>query len=435
MDKINVLLIGSDARVHAIAWKAMQSPRAGTIYVAPGNPGTAMLGCKNIPLEPTPENFQILVGLAHHLDIGLVIVGPEAPLMDGIEDVFKRRGIPIFAPSRLASRIEWSKCYAKEFMVSAGIPTAPFKIFGFMDKWSAKEFIIDRWPNTVIKADGLMSGKGVTVSKNFNEAWQAIDTYLSEPGDKIVIEDRLEGEEISIHALSDGAYASLFPVVRDYKRVGDGNTGVMTGGMGAFGPINVDPGLIDTIMNTIVMPCIRELAKQGTPFVGCLYPGIMLTKDGPKVLEFNARFGDPETQILMRLLANGADLISVLLACTQGKLDEVERKDFTFVDEKCICVVLADWNYPNEIIVGDHIRINDTFISFNGLVDPIVFHSSTDWKYGKLFSKAKGGRVMSVTHMVKKPEDIASVYDWIGNTGNIHFTDMKYRKDIGKSMN
>lgn len=428
MKKTNILILGSGGREHSTAWRIMKSPQVGNVYVAPGNPGTAMLGCKNIPLLPAAGNFPLLCELAEQLFIDLVIVGPEAALAQGAADAFRNRGIAVFGPGG-ASVIESSKSYAKELMRSIGIPTADFAVFGAHEAKKAKQYARSKNGNVVVKADGLALGKGAIVCVNdITRAETAIDDMLvkgllGRAGNKIVIEDLLEGPELSIHALSDGYAVRIFPALRDHKHLLEGNKGPMTGGMGVCGPIDVDPELLGVIEEKIVLPCIQELAKRHLPFVGCLYPGLMLTKDGPKVLEFNARFGDPEAQVYMRLLDDSVDLIEVLMACATGRLNEVE---LVWRDEKCVCIVLAAHGYPENPRKGDVITIGDA-------VDPVVFHAGTKWKDGLLCTD--GGRVLNVTQLTSAAPSIAYLDTYAAiHRGRIHFYGMQFRNDIAASL-
>jgi len=424
--KTNVLVVGGGGREHALAWKLKQSPQAGTIYVAPGNPGTAMLGCQNIPLAPIPNNFDMLADLACHLNIGLAVIGPDNVLADGIVRLFKNRGIPTFGPEG-AWIVEASKSFAKELMHKTNIPTADFEIFTSPE--AAKEYVRSKNGDVVVKADGLALGKGVRVCLNVAMADAAIEDFLvkqtlGNAGARIVIEDRLEGVELSIHALCDGEHVKLFPPVRDHKHLLDGNRGPMTGGMGVFGPIDVEPGFMERVEREIIMPCLQDLAAHGLPFVGCLYPGLMLTKDGPKVLEFNARFGDPETQVYMRLLKEDVDLIEVLLACIKGRLDKI---DLRWKDEKCVCITLAAHGYPDNPRKGDAVSI--LWHGDRNITDPVLFHAGTSWSDGGLYTN--GGRVLNLTKMITDPFDINRAYYPIKGR-EIGFNGMQYRKDIGR---
>jgi len=427
MKKINVLVIGSGGREHALTWKLIKSPQAGIIYVAPGNPGTEILGCKNIPILPIESNFRLIADIANQLRIGLVVIGPEQPLAHGIVRCFEPYNIPVFGPDS-ASVIEYSKSYAKLLMRKAGIPTADFEIHDNYDK--AVKCVERRGGRVVVKADGPASGKGVIVCHSVQDANFALNDLMvrkihGKAGEKVVIEKLLEGEELSIHTLCDGEHIKMFPPVRDHKRLRDGNLGPMTGGMGAFGPIDVDASLIKTIEQKIVTPCIEELSGRGLTFVGCLYPGIMLTKDGPKVLEFNARFGDPETQVYVRLLEDDVDLIEVLLACTRGELNKVNLR---WKDARCICVILAAEGYPDNPKKGEKIDMGSFLIGQNG--DPVVFHSGTEWRNGYLCSN--GGRVLGVTSLFRENSQREYAYEMI-EKGHIRFPGMQYRKDIGKA--
>lgn len=398
MKKTNVLVIGGGGREDSISWKLKQSPQAGIIYVAPGNPGTAMSGCHNIPITPTRENFPILADLACRLGIGLVVIGPDNALADGIVTAFRNRGIPTFGPAE-AWIIEASKSYAKGLMRKAGIPTADFRVFSEGQTDAAKAYVRQKKGQVVVKADGLALAKGARPYHSVEMADAAIDDFmvkktLGKAGEKIIIEDLLEGVELSIHALCDGEHVKMFPPVRDHKHLLDGNQGPMTGGMGVCGPIDVEPGLMEQIEQTIVLPCVRELAAQGFPFIGCLYPGLMLTKDGPMVLEFNARFGDPETQVYMRLLEDDVDLIEVFLACVQGRLDQVKLR---WRNEKCVCIIAAAAGYPDSPRKGDIITIDG--LGGSSITDPVVFHAGTSWSGRTL--RTNGGRVLGVTYMLK----------------------------------
>jgi phosphoribosylamine--glycine ligase len=428
MKRTNVLIIGSGGREHALAWKIKRSAKIEDIYVAPGNPGTAMLGCKNIPLSPVRENFITLADMAEHLDIGLVIVGPDNALAEGIVGFFKNRHIPVFGPED-SWFIESSKWQAKQLMRKVGIPTADFEIFDDPDK--AIDYVRHKKGDVVVKADGLALGKGVfPCTYDVAKAEEAIRDLmikktLGAAGETVVIEDRLEGPELSIHALCDGEHVTLFPAVRDHKRLLDGDTGPMTGGMGVCGPIAVDPALMETIEKKIVLPCIKELYWRGSPFVGCLYPGIMLTKEGPKVLEFNARFGDPETQAYMRLLEDDVDFFEVLLACTQARLNQVKIR---WKKQKCVCITLAAEGYPGVSRKGNPIelgRYHDQEDTGGG----IVFQCGTLADKGHLVTN--GGRVLSFTALLN---DEKEALDWPCKAINRHirFEGMQHRTDIGK---
>lgn len=429
MKKRNILVIGSGGREDALARRLKMSPQAGTIYVTPGNPGTAMAGCQNISVQLTNNN--LLCDLACDLEIGLAVIGSENMLATGIVPALQNRGILVFGPSH-SWLIETSKSYAKLLMHSVGIPTAPFEIF--YDPEPAKRYVRKTEKPVVIKADGPAFGKGVRICENVKEAESAIDDFmakktLGKAGKKIVIEDKLYGRELSIHALCDGNHVKLFPVVRDHKTItGKDGKELMTGGMGVCGPINVDSNIIKTIEQKIVLPCIDELRKRGSPFVGCLYPGIILTDDGPKVLEFNARFGDPEAQVYMNLLEDDVDLIEVFMACIQGRLNTI---DLRWKDARCACIVLAAHGYPGEIRTGDPIIIND--LGKELTKDPIVYHAGTAWSNGLLVTN--GGRVLNVVTLIgHNPVDIYFEAYRSVLTNKISFSGMQVRYDIVRSF-
>jgi phosphoribosylamine--glycine ligase len=425
MEKINVLLIGGDARTHAIGWKAKQSPRAGTIYVAPGNPGTAMLGCQNIPLQPVRENLEALRDLAVHLNVKLAVIGPENALAEGIVRMFKNAGIPTFGPE-MSWIIETSKVFAKDLMSEIGIPTAPYRVF--IDPHEALSFAKSK-DGCVIKCDGLALGKGTRVCTSVAKAEMAIDDFMIKKihgtaGEKVIVEDLLDGPELSVQALCDGEHVKILPFLRDHKTLTDDPESSMTGGMGVCGPIDVHEDLKKFIEHKIVLPTVRHLSQIGMPFVGCLYPGLILTKDGPMVLEFNARFCDPGTQLHMRLLEDDVDFLDVLMACTEGRLDKV---DLRWKDSYGVCITLVAAGYPDTPRKND-----DVFVirDQRERVQPIVFHGATAWSDGWLVTS--GGRVLSVTMLTGKNKSAASALEWIKPAeGMISFTGMQYRKDIG----
>lgn len=429
MKKINVLIIGGGGREHALALGIKRSKQVDEVYVAPGNPGTALLGCHNIPLPPTRQNFDLLDDLIFRLNIQLVVVGPDNALADGIVDVLSLKGVRVFGPTQAAAQIESSKAYAKQLMKAAGIPTAKFEVF--IDHKHALEYVRIRNGFVVIKADGLALGKGVRVCSSVLQAEKALHEFmvadiLKGAGKTVVIEEKLEGEELSAHFLCDGIHIKAFPFVRDHKHLLAGNQGPMTGGMGVYGPIDVKPGLLEQIEKEIVFPLLRTLEERDMRFVGCLYPGLMLTKDGPKVLEFNARFGDPETQVYMRLLEDDVDFLDVLLACTEKRLDQVELR---WKPEKCVCITLAAYGYPDDPRKGDVIGIDSSIA--NGQADPVIFHGGTRWDRNCLVTN--GGRVLYVTKLVKGPDEIGWAYRPL-RQGQIVFQNMQYRTDIGQTV-
>ncbi len=426
MNKINVLIVGGGGREHALAWKIQQSPQCGNLYVAPGNPGTAMLGCRNISIPIIKDNFKILGDLATNLKIGLAVIGPENALANGIVTTLLNRGIPTFGPTAKAAQIESSKSFAKKLMGDVGIPTADFKVFSDNQLKAAKKYVQEKKGGVVVKADGLAFGKGVRVCHSIEESLQAIEDFmvqktLGDAGRKVVIEDLLAGIELSIHALSDGTNVKLLPPLHDHKHLFNGNTGLMTGGMGVYGPINITTGLMEEIEKTIVLPCIRELARRNIPFVGCLYPGLMLTKKGPRVLEFNARFGDPEGPVYMRLMDDTVDFIEVCFACIKGKLNKVELK---WKNTQCLSIVHATYGYPESPRFGDIVSLKPSEI-----FEEVIFQNGTAWSDGKLITN--GGRVLECTYLIPNQSAIPLIYSHMEKD---RFPESYYRKNIGMTL-
>jgi phosphoribosylamine--glycine ligase len=416
---MKLLVIGSGGREHALAWKLAQSPRVQKVFVAPGNGGTAVEnGLENVAITGIPE----LLAFAKKEGIHLTVVGPEAPLAAGVVDTFIEAGLRIFGPRRAAAQLEASKDFAKAFMVRHGIPTARYATFTAAGE--AKAYVDKHGAPIVIKADGLAAGKGVVVAATREEAHAAIDAMLGEKklgaaGERVVIEEFLEGEEASFIVMSDGVNVLPLATSQDHKRLRDGDQGPNTGGMGAYSPAPiVTPRLHARVMREIIAPAIQGMAKDGTPYVGFLYAGLMIDASGtPKTLEFNCRLGDPETQpILMRLKSDLYDLIDHALT---GTLDRV-KADWN--RRSALGVVLAAHNYPDEPRKGDKIE---------GLPKPTddcrVFHAGTR-KDGKAIV-TNGGRVLCVTALgdsVKMARTRA--YEAIDQ---IRFAGMQYRKDIG----
>jgi phosphoribosylamine---glycine ligase len=346
---MRILLVGSGGREHALAWKIAQSPLVRELWCAPGNPGMAR-AAKLLPVRA--DDVEALAAEARRLGVDLVVVGPEAPLVLGLADRLAKDGIAVFGPSAAAAEIEGSKAFAKDVMLAAGIPTAAHGTFRELDP--AIAFARARFGRVVVKADGLAAGKGVVVAGSLEEAERALRDMLvghvhGAAGATVVVEERLEGREASVIALTDGERVRLLPSAQDHKRVGDGDTGPNTGGMGAFSPApQVTPAVAREVEERVLLPAIRELARRGRPFRGALYAGLMLTPDGLRVLEFNARLGDPETQpILMRLRG---DLVPALLAAAQGDLSRVTID----VDPRpAVGIVLAAEGYPARPVTGD----------------------------------------------------------------------------------
>ena len=416
-------MIGSGGREHALGWKIKQSPLVEKIYFAPGNPGTKKIG-ENISIEVS--DIKNLLKFARSNKIDLTVVGPETPLVLGIADIFKKEKLKIFGPSKKASQIEGSKTFSKELMRKYKIPTAKYFIFNnFAD---AKNHLQKSKYPLVIKADGLCMGKGVAVCKSKKEAefflkQLIVDKIFGKSGEKIIVEECLYGQEISFMALTDGKNFLSFLPSQDHKRLIENNQGPNTGGMGAYAPVPfLDKELIKQIEKEIVAPTIKAMAKEGCLYEGILYPGLILTREGPKVLEYNCRFGDPETQPLMMQLES--DLIEIFLAQQKKQL---KNKRLVFKEGFSVGVVLASSGYPGEYKKGDQIigldKVNDRNVQ--------IFHAGTKEIDKKIITS--GGRVLLVTATGKTLEEtIKKAYQYIGKK-SIHFKGMQFRKDIGKN--
>ncbi len=385
---MDVLLIGSGGREHAIAWKLRQSKRLGKLYIAPGNAGTAQCG-QNVEIRD--NDIPALVGFAREKRVGLVIVGPEEPLAKGIVEVMESSGIKTFGPSGAAAQLEADKAFAKHVMRSVAISTAEGRVF---DRFSdAKAYIASRDEPVVIKAAGLAKGKGVIVCDDPVDGILAaekimVDRIFGDAGERIVVEDKLLGEETSILAFVDGRSIYVMETSQDHKPIGDGDTGPNTGGMGAYSPAPiVTEAMMDRITREILVPAVDAMNRNGTPYRGVLYAGLMITSGGPRVLEFNVRFGDPETQpILMRFQS---DLLEVCLAVCEGKLENVTLR---WDPRPAVCVVMASGGYPDEYQKG---KVITGLKEAGELQDVVVFHAGTALRDGEVVTS--GGRVLGVT--------------------------------------
>jgi len=416
---MNVLLIGNGGREHALAWKLGQSKRLKKLYIAPGNAGTAKCG-ENVAIEAM--DIDKLVQFAKEKDVGLAIVGPEAPLAAGAVDAFEAAGIKAFGPSGAAAQIEADKAFAKQLMRGCAVSTAEGRIF---DRFSdAKAYIASRDEAVVVKAAGLAAGKGVFVCEDPADGIIAAekimcDHLFGEAGAKLVVEDKLLGEEASILAFVDGNSIYVMESSQDHKAIGDGDTGPNTGGMGAYCPAPVvTDSLMQQITREVLVPVVDGMHRNGTPFKGILYAGIMVTAGGPRVLEFNVRFGDPETQpILMRLKG---DLLEVCLAVCDGKLDDIT---LSWDPRPAVCVVMASGGYPGSYEKGKIITGID---EAEQLDDVVVFHAGTTIEQGNIITN--GGRVLGVTAMGEKIADAkARAYEAVDK---ISFEGVYCRRDI-----
>ena len=412
---MNILVIGSGGREHALYWKLSESPQTEQIYAIPGNPGMGTSAA--IALD---DHAAILRFVKEH-EIGLVVVGPEVPLMNGLVDELEAAGIRAFGPRANAAEIEGSKSFAKDLMKKYGIPTARYEVFTAAEP--ARAYIRQEGAPIVVKADGLAAGKGVIVAMTEQEALDAVDAIMEDhsfgdAGARVVIEEFMEGEEASLLAFTDGTTIRPMISAQDHKRAYDGDRGPNTGGMGTYAPAPVmTPEMTERAVEEILKPTIAAMAKEGRTYRGCLYLGLMVTADGPKVVEFNARFGDPETQVVLPLL--DSDLVAIMCACADGTLADVPIR---WKDGAAVCVVLASGGYPGHYEKGQEIH---------GLADAeamgaLVFHAGTAMKDGKLVTN--GGRVLGV---VGRGADISSAVDAAyAAAAKISFKDAYYRKDI-----
>ena len=417
---MRILVVGSGGREHALAWKISRSPLVRALYAAPGNPGIGRVA-ELVPLDL--RDVDAVARWARENRIDLVVVGPEAPLVAGLADRVAAAGIPAFGPSAAAAEIEGSKAFAKDVMRAAGIPTAEYEAFTALAP--AVAYARARGGRVAVKADGLAAGKGVVVCGDPAEAEEALRAMLvggihGAAGKKVVVEERLEGPEASCIAFTDGERVRMLAAAQDHKRIFDGDRGPNTGGMGAFSPTpNVGPELLAEVERTIVLPAVRELARRGRPFRGALYAGLMLTAKGPRVIEFNARLGDPETQPILMRMRN--DVVPALLAAAQGDLSGVT---LDFDPRAAVGIVLAAEGYPGKVASGDAIEGADGPLPD----DAQVFHAGTARDAaGRVVTS--GGRVLTVCALGDGLADAARrAYEAVAR---VRFRGMQFRKDIG----
>ena len=412
---MNILVIGSGGREHALYWKLMESPQTDHIYAIPGNPGMGEM------IDISVMDNDAILRFAKEKEIGLVVVGPEVPLMNGLVDDLEKAGIRAFGPRANAAEIEGSKSFAKDLMKKYGIPTARYEVF--TEAEPARAYIRREGAPIVVKADGLAAGKGVIVAMTEQEALDAVDAIMEEnsfgdAGARVVIEEFMQGEEASLLAFTDGKVIRPMISAQDHKRAFDGDKGPNTGGMGTYAPTPVmTPEMTERAVEEILKPTIAAMAKEGRPYTGCLYLGLMITSEGPKVVEFNARFGDPETQVVLPLL--DGDLVEIMCACADGTLADVP---IHWKDGAAVCVVLAAGGYPASYEKGHEI----TGIADAEAMGALVFHAGTAKKDDALVTN--GGRVLGVVGM---GADIASAVKAAYNAvDRISFQDAYHRKDI-----
>ena len=415
---MQVLVIGSGGREHALAWKAAQSASVEKVYCVPGNPGIAQIA-ECAPMDIADNDALVAFALENKID--LTIVGPEVPLANGVVDAFRAKGLAIFGPTQAAAQIEGSKSFAKDLMKKYGIPTAAFEVF--TDAEAAKAYIVEQGAPIVIKADGLAAGKGVVVAMTLDEALEAVDMMMCDQafgsaGCQVVVEEFLTGEEASILTFCDGT--TIVPMIssQDHKRAYDNDEGPNTGGMGTYAPAPVvTADVLARVQKEILEPTVAAMKAEGIPYTGCLYAGLMITENGPKVIEFNARFGDPETQVVLPLL--DSDMAEVMMACVNGNLADLDIK---WKDGAAVCVVMAAGGYPQGYRKGDVISGLDKAADLGAT----VFLAGTAAKDGNIVTN--GGRVLGVTAVgtdVQKAVDNA-----YAAVKSIHFDDVHYRNDI-----
>ncbi len=418
---MRLLVVGSGGREHALVEALAQSPRQPEIFAAPGNPG--MMPTADLVDIPTDDLIS-LRDFAKDAGIDLTVVGPEIPLVGGIAEAFFEADLKVFGPSRAAARVEGSKVFAKKIMRHAGVPTASFE--AFEREAAALAYLRSIPPDSfplVVKVDGLAAGKGVTIARSFDEAEDAVRAAFAgafgAAGERLVIEEYLEGKEASVFALTDGRNILPFVPAQDYKRIYDGDEGPNTGGMGAYSPTMwMEPATYAAILEEIVTPVVHQLALIGAPFTGLLYAGVMITREGPKALEFNCRFGDPETQALLPRMET--DLLELLVACTE---EDLTGREISWSNEKAVCVVLASEGYPESSSEGDEISgLEDLF----GLQGIHVYHAATRMEEGRIYTA--GGRVLNVVGTGDSiMEARARAYAAVEL---IDFPGMQYRTDV-----
>jgi len=422
---MKILVIGSGGREHALVWKIRQSPLAEKVFCAPGNGGIGEMA------DLVPMNVNDIDGLlkfAQNERIDLTVVGPEEPLINGIVDIFNAHGLKIFGPAKAAAKLEGSKAFAKGFMRKHRIPTAESLSFAQTQYAEAKQYLLAASYPLVVKADGLAAGKGVSICETKEQALQTLDAMMSEKifgdaGSTIVIEEYLTGEEASVLALTDGKDFVLLPPAQDHKRIFDNDHGKNTGGMGAYAPAPlVGEGLLEKIQRMIIRPVLRGMTKENRLYRGCLYVGLMITEEGPKVLEFNCRFGDPETQVVLPLL--DADIVELMVQIASGKLTTTR---IGWKEQTAVCVVIASGGYPDKYKTDKKILGLETI---SAEPDIVVFHSGTKKEKKKIVTS--GGRVLGVTAFGPKSDLEGTIEKAYHAVERITFDGAYYRSDIGK---
>lgn len=421
---MKVLVIGSGGREHAIVKGLRRSPLVKKLWCAPGNAGIAQ-DAECVPIKA--DDLNGLLRFAREQNVSLTVVGPEQPLVLGIVDLFRSQGLVIFGPPKAAALLEGSKVFSKAFMERHGIPTAKFGSFRKDEAGAAEEFIRSLQPPMVVKADGLAAGKGVIICPTRQDAIEAVRGMLSgesfgAAGERVVIEEFLEGEELSVFVVTDGERSVLLSTAQDHKRVYDFDQGKNTGGMGAYAPAPLGTReLLERVQGEIVEPTLRGMRTEGSPYTGCLYVGIMVTANGPQVLEFNCRFGDPETQVVLPLVAS--DLAELFVRASTNQLDPASVLVY---DASAVCVVLASGGYPDSYETDKEIT---GLSSLDGRDDVTVYHAGTKISEGKIVTA--GGRVLGVTAVGLRQDLAATIRSAYEAVRKIRFDGMHYRKDIG----
>ena len=421
---MRILLVGSGGREHALARTFADSPRTEALFIAPGNPGTAQCGTN---VEVAADDLEGLVAFAVDRDLDLTVVGPEQPLVDGIVDRFETEGLPIVGPTQAAAQLEGSKAFADRFMSRHGIPTASFRVFGADEGAAAAAHIEEVGAPIVVKADGLAAGKGAFVCSSVKEAHEALDQIVRDrafgaAGDQVVIEEKMDGEEVSVLALTDGTHYVLLPTSQDHKPIEEGGTGPNTGGMGAFAPAPIlDASALREVCRTIIEPTLHGMREEGTPYRGILYCGLMITDDGPKVVEYNCRLGDPEAQVILPLL--DTDLVEVFERLAHEELDTLSLRT---KPGAAACVVLASDGYPIAYDTGFEITGIEAAES---LADVSVIHAGTRRRSDGVLV-TDGGRVLGVTARGDDlPAALERAYE---GADRVQFEGKTLRRDIGK---
>ncbi len=419
----NVVLIGSGGREHALAWKISQSHSLKKLYCIPGNPGTAVLG-ENVDVNINYHDAVVTFCRQNLID--LIVIGPEQPLVDGLSDSLRKAGFFVFGPDSSAAMIEASKSFAKELMHKAGVPTAFYKEFNSEQFEEASDYLKTSKYPVVIKADGLAAGKGVIICEDYKQAGETlfqifVERVFGESGSKLIIEDFLQGEEASIFAITDGEDFLLLPSSQDHKRIGDGDTGKNTGGMGAYSPAPVvSQKILSSVSEFIIKPILNQLNSEGKKFIGCLYTGLMINENEVNVVEFNCRFGDPETQAVLPLIEG--DFVKLLYSAAKGKID---KKSVSFSEGASVCVVAASAGYPDEYRKGYEIK------GLHNLSNDIqLFHAGTKQINDKIFTN--GGRVLGITAVSKDGDLRKARNSAYSALSKIIFEGIYYRKDIAE---